>query len=184
LAGPVAVGLVLLPARVDVRREFPGVADSKRLSEGKREEIFEMLKARAASGGARFAVRYASAATIDRIGISRALALAVARGCRALSPRADAQVYLDGLLSAPAEYRQETIIHGDDLVPIISLASIAAKVSRDRLMQRLARRYPLYQFEQHKGYPTKRHYELLAAHGPSPIHRASYLHLAEGEVKR
>ncbi|HVW82619.1 MAG TPA: ribonuclease HII [Candidatus Paceibacterota bacterium] len=184
LAGPVAVGLVLLPARLDVRRAFPGVADSKQLSQGKREELFELLRTRAAKGGARFAVRYASAATIDRLGITRAVALAVARGCRALSPDADARVYLDGLLKAPREYAQETIVRGDELVPLISLASIAAKVARDRLMRRLAKTYPAYRFEEHKGYPTKLHYQMLAEHGPCAIHRMSYLRLARGEEKR
>ena len=78
-------------------------------------------------------------------------------------------------MRAPSEYSQETIIHGDALIPIISLASIAAKVSRDRLMLGLAKQYPEYAFEKHKGYGTKAHYEQLLKYGPCAIHRRSFL---------
>jgi ribonuclease HII len=178
LAGPVAVGVVAVPERFDVAREFVGVKDSKQLSEKKREVLFEMLKARVAQGDARFTVCYASASTIDGCGITAVVRAAVCRGVRALAAEpGDTKVYLDGLLYAPREYAQETIVHGDDLIPIISLASIVAKVSRDRLMARYAKRFPHYGFEAHKGYGTKAHYEALALYGPSPIHRRSYLHL-------
>jgi len=83
----------------------------------------------------------------------------------------------DGALRAPREYAQETIINGDELVPIISLASIAAKVLRDRLMVELSTQYPLYGFEKHKGYGTRAHYEALGKHGPCVIHRRSFIHL-------
>ena len=87
-------------------------------------------------------------------------------------------ILLDGALRAPSEYLQETIINGDELVPIISLASIAAKVTRDWLMKELSLQYPLYGFEKHKGYGTKMHYEMLKKYGPCAIHRHSFLHLA------
>ena len=89
----------------------------------------------------------------------------------------DIHILLDGGLKAPPEYSQETIINGDELVPLISLASIAAKVTRDRLMIELAKKYPLYGFEKHKGYGTSFHYEMLKKHGLCDIHRRSFVHL-------
>lgn len=181
LAGPVSVGVVIAPAGFDFNKAFPGVNDSKQLSEGKREEIFELLKQHSR---VRYAVRYASHDLIDSRGISYAVRGAVARGVRSLAPEPRGiKVLLDGLLHAPEIYEQETIIGGDASEPIISLASIAAKVSRDRLMKRLAKLYPQYAFEQHKGYGTALHYAKLAEFGPCVIHRRTYLHLAEDLVK-
>ncbi len=188
LAGPVAVGVVMMPEGFDVAREFPGVNDSKKLSEKKREEIFEMLTARVARGDARFAVEFSDAVLIDEKGISAAVSDALARGVRNLvgftkpHMKDEVHILLDGALRAPPEFSQETIIHGDALVPIISLASIAAKVSRDHLMVALAAEYPAYGFEIHKGYGTKRHYEMLREHGLSAIHRRTFVHL-DGRLK-
>lgn len=181
LAGPVAVGIVIAPAGFDFTTAFPGVNDSKQLSEGKREELFELLKKHPK---VRYAVRYASHDVIDSKGISYAVRGAVARGVRALAPEPrGVRVLLDGLLHAPQIYEQETIVGGDASEPAISLASIAAKVSRDRLMKRLGKLYPEYRFEQHKGYGTALHYAKLAEFGPCTIHRRTYLHLAEDLVK-
>ena len=178
LAGPVAVGVVAVPEGFDVAKEFPGVADSKKLSEKRRETLFQMLEANAASGNIRFCVELESAETIDREGIAVAVKRAVARGVSTLAPDAmTVAVQLDGALRAPAEYMQQTIIGGDESVPLISLASIAAKVTRDRLMGELARAYPEYGFERHKGYGTKAHYEALQKHGLCAIHRHSFVHL-------
>ena len=178
LAGPVAVGVVAVPEGFDVEREFPGVADSKKLSEKKREKIFALLEARAAKGDTRFTVEFESAETIDREGISFAVRSAVARGVNILAPdSAIVRVQLDGALRAPPEYAQETIINGDELIPLISLASIAAKVERDRLMCSLAKEYPEYNFEKHKGYGTKAHYEALHKYGLCDIHRRSFIHI-------
>ncbi len=193
LAGPVAVGVVAVPEGYDVAKEFPGVKDSKLLSEKKREEIYERLVALAGGGdpsttgslrspgygaGVRFVVEYESAATIDTEGIVSAVRRAVSRGVNILAPDAAlVRVMLDGALRAPNEYSQETIINGDELIPLISLASIAAKVSRDRLMYILAKEYPKYGFERHKGYGTKMHYQMLATYGPCVIHRRTFLHL-------
>ena len=178
LAGPVAVGVVAVPEGFDVAREFPGVADSKKLSEKKRETLFGALEARAAQGDARFAVEFESVETIDREGIVAAVRRALSRGVNALAPDAAiVRVQLDGALRAPPEYAQETIVNGDELIPIISLASIAAKVSRDRLMLNLAAKHPQYGFEKHKGYGTNLHYEMLRKYGLCAIHRRSFIHL-------
>jgi len=178
LAGPVSVGIVAVPEGFDVAKEFPGVADSKKLSEKKREALYEMLVARVARGDTRFTVEFESAETIDEEGIAVAMRRAVSRGVNALAPDAAlVRVQLDGSLKAPIEYAQETIINGDELVPLISLASIAAKVERDRLMHTLALEYPDYGFETHKGYGTKLHYEMLKKHGLCDIHRRSFIHL-------
>ena len=177
LAGPVSVGVVAVPERFDVALEFPGVADSKKLSEKKREKIFEMLEACVAKGDTRFVVEFEDAEMIDREGIVPAVRRALARGVITLAPDPTlVKIQLDGALRAPSEYAQETIIHGDALIPIISLASIAAKVLRDRLMCDLAKQYPEYGFEKHKGYGTKAHYDMIEKHGPCILHRRSFLH--------
>ena len=179
LAGPVAVGAVTVAEGFDVAVEFPGVADSKKLSEKKREALFDLLEARAAQGDVRFLVSLGSAADIDEKGIAVVIREAVAKNVRVLAPEASAvQVLLDGALHAPEEYEQETIIRGDASVPLISLASIAAKVTRDRLMVALAEAYPQYGFEKHKGYGTAAHLSALREHGLSAIHRTTFIHLA------
>ncbi len=177
LAGPVSVGVVAVPEGFDVAQEFPGVADSKKLSEKRREKIFTLLEARTASGDVRFKVEFEDADSIDKKGIASAVRRAVSRAVNALAPDAAlVRIQLDGSLRAPPEYAQETIIDGDNLVPLISLASIAAKVLRDRLMVELAGKYPAYGFEKHKGYGTKAHYDMLKKYGPCAIHRRSFLH--------
>ena len=178
LAGPVAVGVVAVPEGFDVMKEFLGVADSKKLSEKRREKIFGMLETRVSRGDARFMVEFESAETIDEEGIAVAVRRALARGVNALAPdSALVHIQLDGALRAPREYAQETIINGDELIPIISLASIAAKVIRDRRMVDFSKQYPLYGFEKHKGYGTAMHYEMLKKHGFCDIHRRSFIHL-------
>ncbi len=175
LAGPVAIGVGMAPANFDIKKVFPGVADSKVLSPEKREEIFALLKRSVVAREVRFCVRYSSASSIDRLGITRAVVGATARGVRTLAPEpTGVRVVLDGLLHAPQEYEQETIIRGDASEPIISLASIAAKVSRDRLMMHFAKKFPGYYFEAHKGYGTRAHYAAIEKHGLSAIHRKTY----------
>jgi ribonuclease HII len=178
LAGPVAVGVVAVPADFDVAREFAGVKDSKQLTELGREKIYKKLEERKKAGDVHFRVCFGSHEVIDERGITIAVKQAVRRGVIALAPADNVEkIYLDGLLYAPREYTQETVVHGDELVPIISLASIAAKVTRDHLMVKYSRAYPVYLFGKHKGYPTKLHYQMLAEHGPCAIHRKSYLPL-------
>lgn len=174
LAGPVAVGVVAVPLGFDVLAEFPKVKDSKLLSPQKREAIFTEVERRASRGDLHFAVRFSSHAFIDKYGIVHAVQTAAHSGIRELAPPSRAVVMLDGLLRAPKTYTQRTVVHGDRLVPVIALASILAKVTRDRTMEQLARLYPEYGFDQHKGYGTQAHYRALRRHGLCDIHRRSY----------
>ncbi len=187
LAGPVAVGIVVAPANVDLRAAFPGVNDSKKLSEKKREEIYKQMKdqrgkikdkedtGKKFQDTIRYTVVFASAKVIDEKGISFAVRQSIYKGIRKLVPDPrNHYVLLDGLLKAPPEYSQQTIIRGDASEPIISLASIAAKVTRDRHMVHLSRKYPSYGFGQHKGYGTKAHLRALFELGPCAIHRKTY----------
>lgn len=177
LAGPVAVGVVLAPAFFDIKENFPGVADSKVLSPKKREELFSLLQSYTDSGALRYMVVFASPKCIDTQGITRAVRSCIYKGVRTLAPEPDDHhILLDGLLHAPPQYSQETIIRGDATEPIISLASIAAKVMRDRLMHKMAQRYPGYGFENHVGYATREHRDAIMQLGLCDIHRVTYCH--------
>lgn len=174
LAGPVAVGVVAVPLGFDILREFPGVRDSKLLSAQKREVIFAEVERRSRQGDLRYCVRLTPAEYIDRYGITKAVRRGVWGGVRRLAEAEQSLVLLDGLLRAPNEYTQRTIIKGDYKVPVIALASVVAKVTRDRLMERLSEMYSEYGFEQHKGYGTDAHYRAIRAHGLCDIHRKSF----------
>lgn len=181
LAGPVAVGIIMAPKNFDITKAFPCVADSKKLSEKKREEIFVLLKQKCKRmSSLRYIVVFASAKIIDKRGISYAVQHSIYKGIRILAPDpTECHVVLDGLLKAPPEYSQQTIIRGDASEPIISLASIAAKVTRDRLLCRLAKKYPGYGFEKHKGYGTAAHYAAIERYGLCALHRRSFIHTLE-----
>ena len=175
LAGPVAVGAVMIPTDFDWSI-LEGVRDSKKLSEKKREEFYARASELEQSHILRFTVSTSSSHYIDTYGIVPAIkrALAEALSRFAIEPH-DCRVLLDGSLKAPAEYiNQETIIGGDDTEPVISLASIVAKVTRDRLMKRLSPKYPSYNFHVHKGYGTLLHRKAIQAVGLSDIHRATF----------
>lgn len=175
LAGPVAVGVVAIEEGFDLLAAFPGLNDSKKLSEKKREALYALLLEEAKKGTVRAKVCFSSEKLIDRKGIAFAVRDALTRGVRALAPDATGvRVVLDGSLKAPKEYTQETIIGGDAIEPAIMLASVAAKVSRDRLMHKLAQEYPAYGFEKHKGYGTKAHQQAIREHGLSVVHRKSF----------
>lgn len=177
LAGPVAVGVVAAPRRLDIRRAFPGVGDSKKLSEALREQIYAEALARAKAGDIKLCARLVGALYIDTHGITRAVRRGVWSGVRSVAVPENSFVKLDGLLKAPPEYRQETIIKGDSLEPVISLASIVAKVRRDRLMKKLAQVYPQYGFQLHKGYGTAAHRAALKKYGLCDLHRRSFCNL-------
>ena len=173
IAGPVAVGVVMVPAGFNIQKHFPGVADSKKLTPKKREALYQLLQK---NKTLRYIVVFASANVIDKIGITKAVRQCVWKGVKKLSPKtAGVKVLLDGLLVAPPEYTQKTIIRGDATEPIISLASISAKVLRDRQMVRFVKKFPGYGFEVHKGYGTKAHYQAIHRLGACPLHRTTYL---------
>lgn len=183
LAGPICAAAIAFPPNVK-HSVFNiwgkgGIRDSKKLSEIQREKIFAKLQELKKKRKVDFAAAMVGAVIIDRIGISRATALAVARALKKLSLiPSDTKILLDGLLHAPKIYQnQKTIIKGDEKEPLIALASIVAKVKRDRKMRRLSKKYPkygLYKFEIHKGYGTALHLKMIRQFGLSSIHRRSF----------
>ena len=160
LAGPVYAAAVILPQDCDL----PGLNDSKKLSEKRREALFPKIKEQAIA----WAVASASVEEIDSLNILQATFL------EALDPPAD-YALVDGNRTPPLSIPAQTIIGGDGLSPSIAAASILAKVSRDHYMETLDRLYPEYQFIKHKGYGTALHRELILKNGPSPVHRKSFL---------
>lgn len=160
----------------DFETQFPGLGDSKILSPKTRTTLCARATAAVARGELAYALAYEDAGVVDALGITVAVQKALDRCISMLAPLKGAtHIYLDGLLHAPDTYSQKTVVHGDALVPAISLASVIAKVSRDALMNDLSVTYPQYGFDRHKGYGTRAHYAALALHGPSPIHRLSFL---------
>lgn len=177
IAGPVAVGVVLVPANFDTRA-VAAVRDSKQLPQGKRESWLEELKQRHRAHELQFAVAFATQKYIDRHGIRAALGWAVTRALREVqAPADDTHVRLDGALTAPQHYvRQETLAGGDRRDPLISFAAIAAKVRRDEKLVQASRRFPQYGFERHKGYGTRQHYAAIRQHGLCSFHRKTFIH--------
>lgn len=166
LAGAVYAAAVILPPDWDL----PGLNDSKKLTEKRREALFPLIQQQAVA----WAVATASEAEIDELNILNARMLAMERAIHALNPPADFAL-IDGNHSRGITVPNRTVVKGDSLSASIAAASVLAKVSRDRYMVEMAEKYPKYQFERHKGYPTKLHYELLRQYGPCPIHRRSFL---------
>ncbi len=179
LAGPVAVGAlcVALEKKAHIRRVFNGIRDSKKLSALAREKWAKVIKEEAAKGNLVYDVVFASNTIIDKKGIAPTIRSLVARALKQLKINPEtSEILLDGSLKAPAEFtRQKTIIKGDDLILEISVASVIAKVTRDARMVRLAKKYPEYGFEVHKGYGTKRHAEQLRLLGPCNVHRKTFI---------
>ena len=170
LAGPVYAAAVILPFGV----ELPGLNDSKKLTEKKRETLFPVIREQAVA----WAVARVEAAEIDETDILSARMKAMQLAIDQLTPAPDFAL-LDGNRdhgrSAAVTTPHRMIVKGDSLSASIAAASILAKVSRDRYMKEIAAQYPQYEFDRHKGYGTKRHYELLRQYGPSPIHRRTFL---------
>lgn len=172
LAGPVCAAAVILPKHL----EIPGLTDSKKLTDKKRRELFPLIQEQAVSYG----IGLASQEEIDEINILQATFLAMERALSQLNVRPD-MVLIDGNREREFGVPVQTIIKGDSLSANIAAASILAKVTRDNLMVELAKQYPQYGFEIHKGYGTKAHYEALRQYGASPIHRRSFLKKFYGE---
>ena len=170
LAGPVYAAAVILPFGV----ERPGLNDSKKLTEKKREALFPVIREQAVA----WAVARVEAAEIDETDILSARMKAMQLAIDRLTPAPDFAL-IDGNRdhgrSAAVTTPHRMIVMGDSLSASIAAASILAKVSRDRYMKEIAAQYPQYEFDRHKGYGTKRHYELLRQYGPSPIHRRTFL---------
>ncbi len=165
LAGPVIAAAVIL----DPRRPIQGLADSKKLTEKRREKLFLEIRQHALA----WSVARATTAEIDEINILQASLLAMQRAVAKLKI-APVKVLVDGNRSPIFPCESVAIIKGDQTEPAISAASIVAKVLRDRLMMMLHRRYPQYGFDGHKGYPTGAHVEALRQHGVSRVHRLSF----------
>lgn len=173
LAGPLVVaGVKMKRVNRAGRRALAGIKDSKKLSEKKREEWFAKITS---NPNFSWAVSVLAPAVIDRINIARAANLGAYRVSQKLQKRNICHVMLDGSLFLPFHISQSTIIKGDEKVPVISAASIIAKVTRDRIMRRLHKKYPKYRFDIHKGYGTTYHLECIKMWGRTPIHRNSFL---------
>lgn len=166
LAGPVYAAAVILPMGLVIE----GLNDSKKLTEKKREALFDVICKEALS----FGIAYATPEEIDELNILNASQLAMRRAVAMLSPTPDL-VLVDGNVARKFPMDTKTVVKGDTLSMSIAAASILAKVSRDRVMAELAKEYPQYQLEKHKGYPTPLHMNLVRELGPSPIHRKSFL---------
>ena len=170
LAGPVVAAAVILPRDFD----HPDLNDSKCLSPEKREKLYEII----VSSAEAWAVAQVENKEIDEIGILKASLKAMAQALSSLSLKPQLAL-IDGRFTTPWPGLQKAIIDGDALCPSIAAASILAKVTRDRLMEKAAQEFPHYGFENHKGYGTRQHLEALRVHGPCPLHRFSFRPVAE-----
>jgi ribonuclease HII len=167
--GPLAGAVFAAAVILDPARPIAGLRDSKKLSEARRDELAAGIKANALA----WSIAFCSEAEIDALNILQASMLAMRRAVEGLQ-MAPTLALIDGNRCPVMQVRSEAIIGGDDLVPAISAASILAKTARDAALRQLHLQYPLYGFDQHKGYPTELHLERLRLHGVSPVHRRSY----------
>ena len=166
LAGPVCAAAVILPPNA----EIPGLNDSKKLTDKKRRELYPIIKEQAIAYG----IAFADEKEIDEINILQATFLAMQRAIDMLSVKPELAL-IDGNRAKDFGIPVQTVVHGDSLSASIAAASVLAKVTRDDVMLEMAKQYPEYAFDIHKGYGTKAHYEALRAHGACPIHRMSFL---------
>lgn len=166
LCGPVSVAAVIMPKGLII----DGVNDSKKLTEKKREELFDVIIKNAIS----YSIVFEDEKTIDEINILNATLQAMNKAINNLNPKADFAL-IDGNRNKGIEIPNKTVVKGDSKSHSIACASILAKVARDRLLIEYDKKYPEYGFKNHKGYGTKAHYEAIEEYGILPIHRKSFL---------
>lgn len=201
LAGPVSIGIAVVPVSFDFS-VFPKLNDSKQMTEKARESCAARARELQAEGAFRFGVFSLPSSAIDAEGIEKCISSLIVEGLRELFPDPHVvsgtlspsslgrhesklsrrssldvvKIFLDGRLKAPKEYQQETVIGGDAKVPVISLASVVAKVERDTYMTEVLHpQFPEYGFDSHKGYGTAKHISAIREFGPSQVHRKSFL---------
>ncbi len=167
LAGPVCAACVVLPTGMVIE----GVNDSKKLTEKKRDALYDVIKEQALDYG----IAFASEKEIDEINILQATFLAMRRAVESLTVLTPDIALIDGNKTPGLSIAERSVIKGDAKSANIAAASILAKVTRDRYMLEMAEKYPEYQFQKHKGYGTKLHYEMIEKYGVSPIHRKTFL---------
>lgn len=172
LAGPVCAAAVILPKGCIIE----GLNDSKKLSEKKREQLFDVITQKAEA----YSIAMASEKEIDEINILQATFLAMRRAVGSLDIKPDF-VIVDGNRDPLLGIKTMTLIKGDALCESVAAASVLAKVTRDRYMLEMCEKYPEYQFQKHKGYGTKLHYEMIEKYGISDIHRKSFFKKLTGE---
>lgn len=175
LCGPVVAAAVILPCGLYIE----GLNDSKKLTEKKREKLFDIICESAIA----YSIMQGSVEEINETDILSATQAAMRRAVDALSPQADFAL-IDGNIARDFSVPTKTVIHGDALSPSIAAASILAKVTRDRLCLELDREYPQYQIAKHKGYGTKVHMDALREFGPSPIHRTKFIRFLDKEENK
>ena len=167
LAGPVCAAAVILPEDACI----PGLNDSKKLSEKKREQLFDVITGKALA----YCVAYGTLEEIEEFNILEATFLAMNRAVEGLKIKSDFALIDGNRAPKGIKIPCETVVKGDAKSMSVAAASVLAKVSRDRLMLEYDKKYPLYDFKKHKGYGTKEHTELIKKYGPCEIHRLSFL---------
>ena len=178
LAGPVSVAALYIDREADLSeilsivKKEDGFRDSKKLSVKKREALFDAIKK---NKHIHFAHYLSSAKYVDKHGIKKAIEKALSLSLKKLDASKEDEIALDGALCAPSGFSWTSTPKGDEKVLEIALASIVAKVMRDKYMEKIAKKYPEYKFENHKGYGTKEHRELILKYGICPEHRESFL---------
>lgn len=167
-AGPVVAAAVIFPPTISIPE---GLRDSKLLTPKRREALFDIIKKQATA----YSIAEIGVPTIDRVGIGRATQYAMRRALRQLEPAAEFHLIDYYSLRYIPKTKQKPIKFGDKLCASIAAASILAKVHRDSLMVKLAAEHPEYHFEKHKGYGTPQHQAAIRQHGPTPLHRTSFI---------
>ncbi len=167
LAGPVCAAAVILPENCEIE----GLNDSKKISEKKREMLFDIIKEKAIA----YSIAYGTLEEIEEYNILEATYIAMNRAINGLETKADFALIDGNRVPKGISIPCETVVKGDGKSCSIAAASILAKVTRDRLMLEYDKKYPQYFFAQHKGYGTKAHYEAIKQHGVCEIHRLSFL---------